>query len=118
LRKIQIKTTRERTGGKMEEEMATTKMVIKNIKTCFTTPTSRIHNGASKKEKNFSKVFYVKQKECPRTADGELICMKFLVRGLCDKSCNRAHSISKEDSKKFDKFVADCREAAAAKKDF
>jgi len=62
---------------------------------------------------NFSKVFYVKQKECPKTA-----CMKFLVRGLCDKSCNRAHSISKEDSKKFDKFVADCREAAAVKKDF
>jgi hypothetical protein len=34
---------------------------------------------------NFSKVFYVKQKECPKTADGKLICMKFLVRGLCDK---------------------------------
>jgi hypothetical protein len=32
--------------------------------------------------------------------------------------CNRAHSISKEDSKKFDKFVADCGETAAAKKDF
>jgi len=66
---------------------------------------------------NFSKVFYNKQKECPKTADGKLICMKFFVRGLCDKSCSRAHTLSKEDIKKFEKFVAVCREAAA-KKDF
>jgi hypothetical protein len=66
---------------------------------------------------NFSKVFYKKQKECPKTGDGKLICMKFFVRGLCDKSCSRAHSLSKEDSKKFEKFLADCRKAAA-KKDF
>jgi len=66
---------------------------------------------------NFSKVFYDKQKECPKTVDGKLICMKFFVRGLCDKACSRAHSLSKEDSKKFEKFVADCRKAAA-KKDF
>jgi len=66
---------------------------------------------------NFSKVFYDKQKECPKTVDGKLICMKFFVRGLCDKGCSRAHSLSKEDSKKFEKFVADCHEAAA-KKDF
>jgi hypothetical protein len=39
------------------------------------------------------------------------------VRGLCDKSCNHAHSLSKDDSKKFEKFIADCREDAA-KKDF
>jgi hypothetical protein len=51
---------------------------------------------------NFSKVFYNKQKECPKTANGKLICMKFFV---------------KEDSKKFEKFVADCRKEAA-KKDF
>jgi len=66
---------------------------------------------------NFSKIFYHKQKECPKTSEGKLICMKFFLRGLCDKSCNRAHNLSKDDTKKFEKFVADCREEAA-KKDF
>jgi len=65
----------------------------------------------------FSKIFYHKQKECPKTSEGKLICMKFFLRGLCDKSYNRAHSLSKEDAKKFEKFIADCREEAA-KKDF
>jgi len=68
-------------------------------------PHWRLQDGA-----NFSKVFYNRQKECPKTSDGKLICMKFLVRGLCDKACNRAHSLLKDDSKKFDKFVADCCE--------
>jgi hypothetical protein len=66
---------------------------------------------------NFSKFRYHKQKECPKTSEGKLICMKFFLRGLCDKSCNRAHSLSKEDAKKFEKFIADCREEAA-KEDF
>ena len=66
---------------------------------------------------NFSKFCYHKQKECPKMSVGKLICMKFFLRGLCDKSCNRAHSLSKEDAKKFEKFIADCREEAA-KEDF
>jgi hypothetical protein len=66
---------------------------------------------------NFSKVFYNKQKECPKTSDGKLICMNFFVRGLCDKTCTGAHSLSKDDAKKFEKFIVDCRETVA-KKDF
>jgi hypothetical protein len=66
---------------------------------------------------NFSKVFYHKQKECPKTVDGKLICMKYFMRGMCGKTCNCAHSLSQDDSKKFDKLLADCREEAA-KKDF
>jgi hypothetical protein len=66
---------------------------------------------------NFSKVFYNKQKECPKTSDRILICMKFFVRGLCDKACTRAHSLSKDDAKKFEKFIVDCCKTAT-KKDF
>jgi len=66
---------------------------------------------------NFSKIFYNCQKDCPKKSDNKLNCMKFFVRGVCDKSCNRAHSLSKDNSKKFEKFLADCREEAA-KKDF
>jgi len=70
-----------------------------------------------KENEIFSKVFYSHQKECPKTDEGKLICMKFLLRGVCVKSCNRAHSLSADDAKKFDLFVADCR-AKAAKSDF
>jgi hypothetical protein len=34
------------------------------------------------------------------------------------KSCNRAHYLNPEDSKKFDAFVSTCRAIAAAKADF
>jgi hypothetical protein len=66
---------------------------------------------------NFTKVFYSRGRECPKTKDGKIMCMKFLIRGLCDASCNRAHSLSKEDAKEFDGFVQGCREGAA-KPDF
>jgi len=59
---------------------------------------------------NFSKVFYNNQKECPKTSSGKTICMKYFIWGLCDSSCNRAHSLSKEDSKNFDGFILACRE--------
>jgi len=68
-------------------------------------PYWRIKDG-----ENFSKVFYANQKHCPKTSDGKMICMKFLIRGMCDTSCTRAHSLSKEDSKNFDEFIAGCRE--------
>jgi hypothetical protein len=109
---------KEKTANKMAGAMVVgIIMMAKKIKTCCTilinqTPPWRLQEG-----ENFSKVFYKKQKECPKTGDGKLICMKFFVRGLCDKSCSRAHSLSKEDSKKFEKFLADCCKAAA-KKDF
>jgi len=70
-----------------------------------------------KENENFSKIFYSNQKECPKTDTGKLICMKFFLRGVCVKTCNRAHSLSADDKKKLDLFVADCR-AKAAKADF
>jgi len=66
---------------------------------------------------NFTKVFYSKGKECPKTQDGKIFCMKFHIRGLCDSGCTRAHNISKEDAKVFDGFIQDCREGAS-KPDF
>jgi len=66
-------------------------------------------NWRLKDGENFSKLFYHRQKDCPKTANGELICMKFLIRGLCVSSCSRAHSLSQEDSKRFDEFVSWCR---------
>jgi len=66
---------------------------------------------------NFTKVFYNRGKECPKTKDGKVICMKFLIWGLCDASCNRAHSLSKEEAKEFDGFIQDCGEGAS-KPDF
>jgi hypothetical protein len=70
-----------------------------------------------KDNENFSKVFYAQQKECPKSAKGRLICMKFFIRGVCVKSCNRVHMLSNEDKKKFDSFISSCR-AQAANADF
>jgi hypothetical protein len=61
---------------------------------------------------NFTKVFYSRGKECPKTKDG-----KFFIRGLCDTSCTRVHDLSKEDAKAFDGFIQDCHEGAS-KPDF
>jgi hypothetical protein len=66
---------------------------------------------------NFTKVFYSQGKECPKMKDGKITCMKFLIRGLCDASCNRAHSLSKDNAKEFDGFIQDCHEGAS-KPDF
>jgi len=70
-----------------------------------------------KENENFSRAFYRNQKECPKTVDGRLVCMKFFLRGVCTKSCSRAHTLNKEDTKAFDKFVAECR-VGAGKPDF
>jgi hypothetical protein len=61
----------------------------------------------------FTKVFYNGVKDCPKTKDGKFICMTFLIQGLCDASCNRAHSLSKEDAKVFNGFSQDCHEGAS-----
>jgi hypothetical protein len=65
----------------------------------------------------FSKLFYHRQKDCLKMSDGKIICMKFLIHGLCDTSCSRAHSLSKEDTKRFDDFVGWCR-SGGQKPDF
>jgi len=44
------------------------------------------HHWKVKESENFSKIFYSRQKECPRTSDGKLICMKFFLCGVCVKS--------------------------------
>jgi hypothetical protein len=70
-----------------------------------------------KEDENFSKIFYKNQKECPRTLEGKNICMKFFLGGICTKSCPRSHTLSREDKKKFEAFVNQCREGAG-KPDF
>jgi hypothetical protein len=67
---------------------------------------------------NFSKTFYSNGKKCPKTEDGKMICMRFFVRGICEKSCTRCHKLSKDDEKAFDLFVNRCREGGASKPDF
>jgi hypothetical protein len=66
---------------------------------------------------DFTKIFYKNQKQCPKTNDGKTICMKFFIRGFCDKSCSRVHKLNQEEEKEFDKFVFQCREGAT-KPDF
>jgi len=71
------------------------------------------HQGwRAKENENFAKVFYKHQSECPTTADSKLICMKFFLHGVCTKDCTRAHSLSADDSKKFESFINSCREKA------
>jgi hypothetical protein len=72
----------------------------------------RLHDG-----ENFAKVFYKNQRQCPRTQDNKQICMKFFLRGICDKSCTRSHKLTTEDEKELDKFIHQCREGAS-KPDF
>ncbi len=66
---------------------------------------------------DFAKVFYKNQKLCPKTHDGKTICMKYFLRGFCDKSCTRVHKLTPDDEKAFGHFVCSCREGAA-KPDF
>jgi hypothetical protein len=75
-------------------------------------PTEFYKIGKLKKKENFGKIFYSNQKECPKTTEGKMICMKFFLRGVCTKSCNRVHSLSGDDKKKFDAFIKACREKA------
>ncbi len=70
----------------------------------------RVRNGES-----FSKVFYFNQKKCPKNKDGELLCMKFFITGICNSSCQRIHKLTPDDEKAFDKFVISCREANEGK---
>lgn len=70
-----------------------------------------------KENENFSRTFYKNQKECPKTSEGKYICMKYFLCGICTKSCPRSHTLSKEDEKRFESFIKDCREEAS-KPDF
>jgi hypothetical protein len=35
----------------------------------------------------------------PKQKNGNIICMKFFVRGFCNKACNRAHKLTPEEEK-------------------
>jgi hypothetical protein len=66
-----------------------------------------------KQGEEFAKVFYKNQKQCPKTSDGKQICMKYFIRGFCDKSCPRVHKLTAADEKIFGDFVLACREGAS-----
>jgi hypothetical protein len=70
-----------------------------------------------KQGEDFTKTFYKNQRQCPKTQGGKPICMKFFIRGFCDKSCTRAHKLNQEDEKHFEKFIFHCREGSS-KPDF
>jgi hypothetical protein len=74
-------------------------------------------NWKVKQGEDFAKVFYRHQRQCPKTHDGKSICMKFFIRGFCDKSCMRVHKLTPDDEAAFDQFILHCREGAA-KPDF
>jgi hypothetical protein len=69
---------------------------------------------------NFTTTFYASQRKCPKTSDGQSICIKFFIHSICDASCTRAHKLSKDNETAFDKFVQSCCEAnkGANKPDF
>lgn len=71
-----------------------------------------------KEGENFAQIFYANQRKCPKTKDGKTICMKLFLRGICEKSCTRAHKLSPEDEQAFDNFVQRCRDGGAGKPDF
>jgi len=60
--------------------------------------------------RQYSKVFFPFQKNCPKTKDGKQMCMKYLIRGFCDSSCTRVHKLSPEDEASFDIFYHKCRD--------
>jgi hypothetical protein len=68
-----------------------------------------------KEGENYSNIFYRNQKKCPKTKEGKQICMKLFLCGFCDKSCQRAHTLSKEEETEFDNFVGRCHEGGASK---
>ncbi len=57
-----------------------------------------------KPNENFFELFWKNTAHCPKTKNGNIICMKFFVKGFCNKTCNRAHKLSAEEEKEFDEF--------------
>ncbi len=62
-----------------------------------------------KPNENFSDLFWKNSSKCPKTKNGSIICMKFFVKGFCNKSCNRAHKLSNEEEAEFEDFINKCR---------
>jgi hypothetical protein len=60
--------------------------------------------------RQYSKVFFPFQKNCPKTKDGKQMCMKYLIRSFCDSSVIRVHKLSPEDEASFDIFYHKCHD--------
>jgi len=58
---------------------------------------------------NFSELFWKNTFHCPKTKNGNIICMKFFVKGFCTKTCNRAHKLTTKEEKEFEEFSKKCR---------
>jgi hypothetical protein len=71
-----------------------------------------------RENENFQNVFYSNQKKCPKTKEGRFICMKFFLRGFCNKACTRSHKLTQEEEQAFDNFISSCHEGGAGKPDF
>ncbi len=62
-----------------------------------------------KPNENFSDLFWKNSSKCPKTKNGSTICMKFFLKGFCNKSCSRAHKLSTEEEAEFEDFINKCR---------
>jgi hypothetical protein len=52
--------------------------------------TNRVKNNSQWQARNgvdFAEVFYKNQPQCPKTRDGNIICIMYFTRGFCDKTC-------------------------------
>ena len=86
--------TNKRHGGKDDELFVQNKSINSSWKL--------------RSNEQFSKVFHRHVEKCPKD-NGNLICMRFFIKGSCLPSCKRLHQLSSDGAKKFDKFVKDCR---------
>ncbi len=90
---------------KMEEspEKNETKMTQKRTRRRIKKVEDNHKQWHVKPNENFSELFRKNSSHCPNTKNGIIICMKFFVKGVCNKACNP------EEEKDFDTFVKKCR---------
>jgi hypothetical protein len=50
-----------------------------------------------KEGENYGQLFYPYADKSPKTTNGSTICVRFFVRGFCEKTCTRAHKLSKQE---------------------
>jgi hypothetical protein len=62
-----------------------------------------------KPNENFSELFWKNSSRCPKTSNGSIICMKFFLKGFCNKGCNRVHKLTTEEEAAFEEFINKCR---------
>jgi hypothetical protein len=62
-----------------------------------------------KPNENFSELFWKNASKCPKTKNGSIICMKYFIKGFCNKGCNRIHKLTQEEETEFEAFLSKCR---------